>query len=318
MLNKASRRDFLFGCDQNMVDAMGVVWGGIHKHMPEETDLVFHARLIGVNEKKKREMKSWCRRRKIVLHLYDHTGIKLRSKVVSHLPDSSWLRLIELQSLVEIPEKLVYLDCDTVILGSLEHLFQIPLGEYPCAACDDPSWGLLPRKLALGMTAEMVYFNSGVMLINTRVWVRDKIAEKAQVFLHENPDVCPYDDQDSLNATLKGNFLPLQDRYNRFALFEQTCRDWEKKFAIIHFAWKDKPWHFHQPYPHYYEFSGLYFEQAKRGFRPIWASIRRWACIFIGQWITGRGRFTKIRKKIKNKIKKCAARLNPFARFTPA
>jgi hypothetical protein len=168
------------------------------------------------------------------------------------------------------------------------------------------------------MTAEMVYFNSGVMVINTGVWVREKIAEKAQGFLHENPDVCPYDDQDSLNAILKGNFLPLQDRYNHFALFEQTCRDWEKKFTIIHFAWKDKPWHFHQPYPHFYEFSGLYFEQAKRGFRPIWASIRRWACIFIGQWITGRGRFTKIRKKIKNKIKKCAARLNPFARFTPA
>lgn len=281
-----SARHFLFGCDSNMAEAMGAVWGGIYKHRNRNHPLVFHWRMIGVSPRMQRAARAWCRRRKITLHLYDLTEFRARSSVTNpDLSEATTLRLVPLQQLHEPGERILYIDCDTLILDSLDALFEMPLEAYPCAAMDDPSIGLLERKLGLGLTPDVVYFNAGVLVINTAEWMKQDIAGRAQKFLYENPKRCPYEDQDGLNATIAGNYLPFDEHYNRFSLLEKSTRDWSsRRWALIHFAARPKPWEPGYFHPAHREFTVQYWRAARRGLRPFKAC---WChCVARGQlWI---------------------------------
>lgn len=144
---------------------------------------------------------------------------------------------------------------------------------YACGAADDPSIGLLERKLGIGLTPETVYFNAGILLINTKEWMEQKIAERAQQFLYHNPTVCPYEDQDALNATIAGEFQPLDESFNRFSMLERTTDGWENgRWAIIHFAARPKPWNGEPLLPAHREHRAAYWKAARRGLRPSQAT----------------------------------------------
>lgn len=273
--DSSAPRHFLFGCDHHMVEAMGVTWGGIYQHRNRSRSLVFHWRMIGIPLSMQRAAKAWCRRRGIVLHTYDLTGLRFRSCVTNpNLSEATTLRLVPLQDLREPGECILYLDCDTVVLAPLDSLFEVPLGDCPCAALDDPSIGLLDRKLRLGLSPDVVYFNAGVLVINTTEWIRRNIAERAQKFLYENPERCPYEDQDGLNATIAGDFVPIDEYFNRFSLLEKSTKEWDKgRWAVIHFASRPKPWERTSTRPVHREFAVQYWRAARRGLRPLKAGV---------------------------------------------
>lgn len=271
----AEPRHFLFGCDHNMVEAMGAVWGGIYQHRNLNHPLVFHWRMIGIPPRRQRAAEAWCRRRGITLHTYDLTGLRVRSCVTNpNLSEATTLRLVPLQQLRDPGERILYLDCDTVVLAPLDPLFELPLGDRPCAALDDPSIGLLERKLGLGLSLDVVYFNAGVLVINTGEWMQRNIAERAQRFLYDNPERCPYEDQDGLNAIIAGDFVPIEEHFNRFSILEKSTLEWEAgRWAVIHFASRPKPWERTLSNSAQREFAVQYWRAARRGFQPLKAQI---------------------------------------------
>lgn len=261
-----------------MVEPMVVAWSGIHRHNRSGHPLVFHWRVIDVPARQQRQAAVWCRHRGITLHIYDLTGIKLRSQVTNErLTEATALRLVPLQELQEVNGRILYLDSDILVQGSLDPLFEMPLGKYACAAADDPSIGLLERKLGLGLTPDTVYFNAGILLINTKEWMDQKIAERAQQFLYHHPTVCPYEDQDALNATIAGEFQQLDESFNRFSMLEKSTDGWnEGRWSIIHFAARPKPWNGEPILPSHREHRAAYWKAARSGLRPLratWKSL---------------------------------------------
>lgn len=151
-------------------------------------------------------------------------------------------------------EKILYLDADMAVQGPLAPLFSLDLEDYGIAA--SPA-GELPELLlserdqekqydqftALGLSEPFGYFNAGCMLIDVDWWNREKIGSRALEFLLNNPDRCPFPDENALNAVLDGQHARLSPVWNmRGWTFLVPGTQKFVKPVITHYDGPNKPW----------------------------------------------------------------------------
>ncbi|VQU49613.1 Glycosyl transferase [Streptococcus pneumoniae] len=96
--------------------------------------------------------------------------------------------------------KVLYLDCDLVVTRDLSPLFDLELGDYPLAAVKD-----LGGQIYFG---EHI-FNSGVMLINNRLWKQEEVRKQLIEMTNELHDKVAQSDQSILNLLFKDRWLAL-------------------------------------------------------------------------------------------------------------
>ena len=134
-----------------------------------------------------------------------------------HISRTAYARILMPLTLADATGRLLYIDCDTVVNGSLSDLATIDMQGHALAAVDDIAIQVperhAKRNLDIGLPAETRYFNSGVLLIDLEVWRRERISERTIAFIEANPKL-PMMDQDALNGTLRGDWLPLDERWN--------------------------------------------------------------------------------------------------------
>ena len=109
-------------------------------------------------------------------------------------------------------DKILLIECDTLVLGSLEELWNTDISSVYLAAADDikSNW----YKRALGLKTTSKYINSGIMLINLEKWRKDNITEKMRSLLLEGNSKCFYEVQDELNVLFEGSMEILKPKYN--------------------------------------------------------------------------------------------------------
>ncbi len=192
------------------------------------------------------------------------------SPLIRSIPDgcaissrSAFLRFLA-PDLVDA-EKLLYLDCDTIVLDDLGPLFEMNMGEKTLAAVSDLFSGVRMFSKGFGLQ----YFNSGVLLINARQWrenddLKKVISFTAGKFTKIFAGKKQYGDQDILNLLFLGDVMYLHPKYNavnplflrrgsfRGEIFEQAYRN----PTILHFAGGAKPWNPWDVHP----YSGIYWK----------------------------------------------------------
>src|SRR5699024_8863395 len=109
-------------------------------------------------------------------------------------------------------EKVLYIDCDVLVLDDVSKLYDTDIGEKVIGAIIDPGQALVLGRL--GVETEDYYFNSGLMLINLANWRKANITEKTLAFLEEEEDKIIYHDQDALNAIVYEKWFPLHPKWN--------------------------------------------------------------------------------------------------------
>jgi lipopolysaccharide biosynthesis glycosyltransferase len=142
-------------------------------------------------------------------------------------PISCLARLLAADYLSERSDRMLYLDCDIVVRGDLRPLFDLDL-EGNVVAAHGNAGGLTFTNSAR-IPPGAFYCNSGVLMIDTKAWVRDGIADKTISWARNNAPV--YFDQDAINAVLHHRILPLDVRWNW-----QVKRTDDGSPAIIHFT----------------------------------------------------------------------------------
>jgi lipopolysaccharide biosynthesis glycosyltransferase len=164
-------------------------------------------------------------------------------KKIGHLGYTTYYRL-------EIPklfpnEKVVYLDCDTVVKGDINELFNIPLSKKTIGAVKDYN---------LNLVNHTNYFNAGLLIIDCKKWNKKNYSKKFFDWYANNSDRVRFADQCILNGILEKDWkeLPLEWNrqrilleYNR-RLFGLTSEKYNQlKFhpKMIHYTGKMKPWH---------------------------------------------------------------------------
>lgn len=135
----------------------------------------------------------------------------------------------------ELPDRLLYLDTDTFILGDIKPLYETEMEDYEFAACYDQ----------LGTFWISAYYqNSGVLLLNIPRIKETGLMKKCRDFLSTRRPILA--DQDALNSSvLKKKFLPQIYNEQKHSHEDTVIRHFSKTLRWIPFfhTLNVKPWH---------------------------------------------------------------------------
>jgi lipopolysaccharide biosynthesis glycosyltransferase len=148
----------------------------------------------------------------------------------SHLTAATLLRL-RLPSLLKDVDRVVYLDCDLVVLKDITTLYDTDLLGFPLAACLDfwltgappfappiVGWGVGEWHKFLSEVVRLsdrkAYFNAGVLVMDLNRFRNTGLIHAAEQFLEQTNYKTVYVDQDALNHVINGAFVRLDSRWN--------------------------------------------------------------------------------------------------------
>ena len=156
----------------------------------------------------------------------------------SHFTPYSMLRLFA-DEIDGIPDKLIYLDTDTMINRDLSLLFNQDIEDFEIACVKDAFNWASPSRWKIIKT----YFNAGVLLLNMKMIRETKMFEKARNLCRYKKML--YMDQDALNRSVsKKKMLPMifnsKDKYYPEIVVHHFCNV-RKKGNWFH---RVKPWEF--------------------------------------------------------------------------
>lgn len=170
-------------------------------------------------------------------------NIKLHFKNVYHFSIVTYYRLF-IASLFPQYDKIIYLDCDLVVLGDIAELYNTKLEGNILGAVVDYFVSTTKEfrayaKHAIGVNPD-TYFNAGVLLISLEEFRKNDI-EKEFVNLITEHDFDLLDpDQAYLNYLCYGKIQLLPNGWNK-APAKIVC---EGNKNIVHYNLYKKPWHY--------------------------------------------------------------------------
>lgn len=148
---------------------------------------------------------------------------KLRLNIQNNISISSYARLFLSSMLSKDDEKVIYLDCDSVIDGILIKLWTTDISEYYIAGvCDTVS---NETKSKIGINSRSIYINAGMILINIKKWREENIEQKFMKFISKYDGRVFHHDQGVINGVLNEKCLILHPRYNAMSIFFTMSRD---------------------------------------------------------------------------------------------
>lgn len=186
--------------------------------------------------------------------------------------DSAYSRLFlkELFGDPPVIDKLLYIDCDTIITDSLRSLWETDISDYLGAGC----WECMSNmhKRIVGADKRSNYINTGMLLINVRRWVEEDIQDLVSEFIQKYKGNTEYVDQGVINGTVSNRFRIVDPRYNMTALgydfsyeemriyrkpqFGYSKEVWERAVenpAVVHFTTSFlsiRPWFYGSMHPY--------------------------------------------------------------------
>jgi lipopolysaccharide biosynthesis glycosyltransferase len=183
-------------------------------------------------------------------HHYDPTSSATYLAAIRHLPLSDrfpaivYARLLLDTLLPPGIERVIYLDCDTLVRRPIEQLYEIDMAGLPIAAVHDPyhdgiKLGRDMRTKASPFDSADPYFNSGVLLIDRAALAAANIPRRIEEMAAADLLKSLYFDQDILNYIFRGRWLELNWRYN---LMRPVLAHEAISPAIIHYTGHNYPW----------------------------------------------------------------------------
>jgi lipopolysaccharide biosynthesis glycosyltransferase len=195
--------------------------------------------------------------KKVLWHLVEKFGRSLRLEFVlinesifrgaTLGPGLSYMAYCRalLPHLLNVP-RLIYLDCDVLVLRDLSELFDIELsrGKILAAVPDSETLTLSDDSYtlagAMNLPADGRYFNSGVMLLNLNELRKENFTEKSLEFFKSRKGYYRFHDQSAFNFLLHGRIDELPEHWNRASWRFDEQED-NSLDCILHYT-SSAPW----------------------------------------------------------------------------
>lgn len=253
--------DIVCCLDDNFVMPCGVLLLSICENNKTES-IAFHIITEGLNPDNRRKIESIAKYYDRMCYFY-HIDTSLLKKAFDSpgLRNPNWTlsvyyRLLLCSVLPQNIDKVLYLDCDTIVCASLDELWNIDIQNYAIGAVPDCSGDDIRFYNRLDYDFSLGYFNAGVLLINLLYWRENDIESQLLEYMNRNVAILEYNDQDILNYVLREQKQELSIKYNLMGrFFWQTHFLYvRKKYwgdiltainspVIIHYTDRSKPWH---------------------------------------------------------------------------
>ena len=137
-----------------------------------------------------------------------------KSDKLGHISLATYYRLFLGKLITEDVHKILYMDCDILVRGSLNELWATDIAEYALGAAYQIDKMTLERCRALDIPFSYGYFQAGVLLINLDYWRKNNLSQAFCDYISQNFDKIFYHDQDVLNAVLHEKVLRLPCKWN--------------------------------------------------------------------------------------------------------
>lgn len=206
----------LYTCDNNYAPYAGISMNSLFESNREMPHICVYLVTDGVSEENKRRFSEQAEEYSRELIMVDAQPIV---EQIRHLGIPTYrgsytanCRLFFEDFIRDDVDRLLYLDCDTLVVSSLGELVDLDMG---CKAVGVVRDSLTDEyKTLIGFGKNDDYFNSGVLLIDTRRWREQSFTRRLWDYAKNVRSAFCNPDQDLLNIVLKDKKYILPPEYN--------------------------------------------------------------------------------------------------------
>lgn len=156
-------------------------------------------------------------------------------------------------------DRVLYLDGDTIVRGSLKEFWDTDLTDKTIGMSIEPT--IDKNRIKVLDMEGYPYCNAGVLLINLKRWRKIKAGERIINYYKSHKGKLFANDQDAINGSMKEEIKVVSPKYNYYNIFDQysysfmcklmkpigyisreTYMEARKNPAIIHYLGEERPW----------------------------------------------------------------------------
>lgn len=203
----------------------------------------------------------------------------------SHISLVTYYRCMLADYLPASLHRVIYLDSDLLVTGSLAPFWQMPMQGAPVAAVVDAAADDHTRYKVLCYPEADSYFNAGVLLIDLDWWRTNNVGQRCIDYYRAHPERIRFNDQDLLNSLFHGQVCWAPLRYNaqegfyrqRYAHYSQHKAELDHP-VVVHYT-NRKPWDWDSLHPmrqlffHYQQYTP--WRGSNILHNPLWL-VARW------------------------------------------
>jgi len=243
-LKSNSHRTLILLCfDANYAECAAVATYSAHKNT--KSPLFFYWMVPADIKERAEKLKKHLEKFgvEIELHLVDFLEVR-DWKISHHFTTAIFLRLFAPDLLLSV-DKVIYIDCDTLVLTDLSDLYNLPLSDSYFAGVVDEVGA---RTSKVPRNSSDVYINSGVLLMDLKSLRNDGFLQRLKVLYTEYETQLVWVDQCLINKYAEGKKVILDPKWNRQIFTNQINEINFLKLAnketssILHFVGPTKPW----------------------------------------------------------------------------
>lgn len=203
----------LYTCDNNYIWIMGISVISLFENNREIDDLDIYLLGEKISVENKKLLIDIGKKYNREVCILDVPKFDIpRSIVSARWPLSAFSRLFSGDFLPMSVKKILYLDCDTVIIGKINELDTWDMEGKVFCGIKDCIGGLYKRNI--GLNSMGAYINAGVLLIDLEKFRTFDIRKKIDEYMVKYGKLISYADQDILNSAFYHEIGYLPPKYN--------------------------------------------------------------------------------------------------------
>ncbi len=205
--------NILYTCDNNYIWLMGISVISLFENNKLMKNLMVYLLGENISEDNKQILRKISKKYEREIIIIDVPKIDIpETLVTTRWPLSAFTRLYAGQLLPVEVKKVLYLDCDTIIVNSIAELEGFDISKaivYGVKDCISKSY-----KKNIGLEANDLYVNAGVLLLNLEKLRKVNIKETINNFMNKYEYLINYADQDILNGIFSDEIGILDPKFD--------------------------------------------------------------------------------------------------------
>ena len=220
-MNKINYQDITIVCasDDNYAMPLAVTICSVLKNLDSRRSLNLFILDAGIRYENKIKLTNSIDSSRCHLEFLDTKGRFQEMPLVDHLTEATYHRLLIPELLSTAIHKVIYLDCDVLVLTDISKLWDIEIGNHHLLAVQDYSLPYISLGVRnheeMGIASHCKYFNAGVLVINLDAWRKDSTALTVNEFIVKPRDYKIFNDQEALNAVLWNQWSEIDPKWNQ-------------------------------------------------------------------------------------------------------
>ena len=211
--------NIVYASDDNFAEIMGVSMLSLFENNKDELEIVAYVLDSDIKDDNREKLELLAKqygRQLVFVSTKDVSG-QLNSVKQDRGGASQFARLFLSKLLPETCERVLYIDCDTIIRHSIKDLYETDFeGNIICGVMDCIS---KQHRARLGLKENSTYINSGMMLIDLCAWRDQHIEGKIEAVIKKFNGRVPYADQGIVNLALQGRIKCVHPKYNCISVY---------------------------------------------------------------------------------------------------